>query len=128
MDVSDCIGFVDKFWPVVRVPEEPEARNVLTAQVDEAVAIFKGKDPDIKQFFSKSWGYAVLPKVFKGGFWVGGAYGKGEVYEQGKMVGFAGFPRFEDQSDPRPSPAANQVIEEAGDRQECRNCGMFTVD
>jgi uncharacterized protein YceK len=69
------------------VPEKQEARDVLTAQVTEAVAIFKEKDPEIKQFFDKSWGYAVLPKVFKGAIWVGGAYGKGEVYEQGKMVG-----------------------------------------
>jgi len=30
----------------------------------------------------------VLPKVFKGAFLVGGAYGKGQVYEKGKMVGF----------------------------------------
>jgi lipid-binding SYLF domain-containing protein len=70
------------------VPEKQEARDVLTAQVTEAVAIFKEKDPEIKQFFDKSWGYAVLPKVFKGAIWVGGAYGKGEVYEQGKMVGY----------------------------------------
>jgi lipid-binding SYLF domain-containing protein len=69
-------------------PEKMEGREVLTAQVNEAVAIFKSKDPDIKQFFDKSWGYAVLPKVFKGAIWVGGAYGKGEVYEQGRMVGY----------------------------------------
>ena len=70
------------------VPERGESRNVLSAQVTEAVAIFKDKDPEIKQFFDKSWGYAVLPKVFKGAIWVGGAYGKGEVYEKGKMAGY----------------------------------------
>ncbi len=70
------------------VPEEPMEREVLAAQVNEAVAIFKEKDPDIKQFFDKSWGYAVLPRVFKGAIWVGGAYGKGEVYEQDRMVGY----------------------------------------
>jgi len=30
----------------------------------------------------------VLPKVFKGAFWVGGAHGKGLVYEQGRKVGY----------------------------------------
>jgi lipid-binding SYLF domain-containing protein len=70
------------------VPERGESRDVLAAQVNEAVAIFKSKDPDIKQFFDRSWGYAVLPKVFKGAIWVGGAYGKGEVYEKGRMVGY----------------------------------------
>ncbi|MGA2070007.1 MAG: hypothetical protein ABSG97_01550 [Sedimentisphaerales bacterium] len=70
------------------VPERGESRDVLSAQVNEAVAIFKDKDPEIKQFFDKSYGYAVLPKVFKGALWVGGAYGKGEVYEKGRMVGY----------------------------------------
>ena len=47
-------------------PEKMEGREVLSAQVNEAVAIFKEKDPEIKQFFDKSYGYAVLPKIFKG--------------------------------------------------------------
>lgn len=70
------------------VPQTQEAKNVLTAEVTEAVAVFKEKDPDIQRFFSSSYGYAVLPKVFKGAIWLGGAYGKGQVYEKGKMVGF----------------------------------------
>jgi lipid-binding SYLF domain-containing protein len=69
-------------------PEKPEAKAVLSAESNEAIAIFKDKDPDIQRFFDKSYGYAVLPKVFKGAFLVGGAYGKGEVYEQGKMIGY----------------------------------------
>jgi len=68
--------------------EKPEARTVLTAQTKEAVAIFKEKDPGIQQFFDKSYGYAVLPKIFKGAFWLGGAYGKGEVYEKDALVGY----------------------------------------
>lgn len=70
------------------VPERPEAKAVLSAEVKEAIAIFKERDPDIQRFFDKSYGYAVLPKVFKGAFIAGGAYGKGEVYEKGKMVGY----------------------------------------
>jgi lipid-binding SYLF domain-containing protein len=69
-------------------PERPTARAVLSAQVDDAVAIFKTKDPGIERFFNQSYGYAVLPKIFKGAFWIGGAYGKGEVFEKGKMVGY----------------------------------------
>jgi lipid-binding SYLF domain-containing protein len=38
-------------------------------------------------FFAKSYGYAVFPTIGKGGMVVGGAYGKGRVYEQGKYVG-----------------------------------------
>lgn len=70
------------------VPEQKESKAVLTAEVEEAIAIFKKKDPGIKTFFKDSYGYAVLPRVFKGAFWVGGARGKGEVYEKGKFVGY----------------------------------------
>jgi lipid-binding SYLF domain-containing protein len=69
-------------------PEKPEAKAVLSAETNEAIAVMKAKDPSIQRFFDKSYGYAVLPKVFKGAFLVGGAYGKGQVYEKGKMVGY----------------------------------------
>ncbi len=71
------------------VPESPESKNVLSAQVDEAISVFKNRDPEIQRFFDKSYGYAVFPKVFKGAFLVGGAYGKGKVYEQNKMIGYS---------------------------------------
>ena len=70
------------------VPQTPEARAVLSAQVKETVTIMKKRDPSIETFFQKSYGYAVLPKVFKGAFWIGGANGKGEVYERRSMVGY----------------------------------------
>ncbi len=69
-------------------PERQEAKDVLSSEVKEAIAIFKDKDPDIQRFFDTSYGYAVLPKVLKGALLIGGAYGKGEVYEQGKMAGY----------------------------------------
>ena len=69
-------------------PEKPEDKIVLSAETEEAIAVMKAKDPSIQKFFDKSYGYTVLPKVFKGAFLVGGAYGKGQVYEKGKMVGF----------------------------------------
>ena len=70
------------------VPKSQEAKTVLSAEVQEAVAVMKAKDPSIDGYFAKSYGYAVLPKVFKGAFLVGGAHGKGEVFELGKRVGY----------------------------------------
>ncbi len=81
-----CMAIV--FAGCSTAPSKPEGREVLNSQVDEAVAVFKEKDPDIQRFFDKSYGYAVLPKVFKGAFWIGGAGGRGEVFEQGKKVGY----------------------------------------
>lgn len=69
-------------------PEKPEGRDVLSSQIRECIALFEQRDPSIEKFFTKSYGYAVLPKNGKGGFWVGGAFGRGELFEQGKMVGY----------------------------------------
>jgi lipid-binding SYLF domain-containing protein len=38
-------------------------------------------------YFKTSYGYAVFPNIGKGAFVVGGAYGKGRVYERGKWLG-----------------------------------------
>jgi lipid-binding SYLF domain-containing protein len=70
------------------VPKNQEAKTVLSAEVQEAIAVMKAKDPGIDRFLKKSYGYAVLPKVLKGALLVGGAHGKGEVFEQGKRVGY----------------------------------------
>ena len=53
-----------------------------------AVARFKRKDPSMQRFFNNAYGYAVFPSVAKGGLGLGGAYGKGEVYEQNNLVGY----------------------------------------
>ena len=52
------------------------------------IAIYK-KSPEVQPFFKDSYGYAVFPTVGKGGFVVGGAYGKGQVYRHGRVTGTA---------------------------------------
>jgi lipid-binding SYLF domain-containing protein len=56
-------------------------------KASETVAAFKKSDPDLAVFFSKARGYIVYPSVGKAGFGIGGAHGKGVVYESGKVVG-----------------------------------------
>jgi len=68
-------------------PKSSESKAVLSAEVDEAIAEFKKTDPTIQSFFDNSYGYAVLPKVTKGAFWLGVAGGRGEVFRQGQRVG-----------------------------------------
>lgn len=70
------------------VPKTDEAKAVLTTEVTSTVSLFKTTDPGINRFFEQSYGYTVLPKVFKGGIWLGGAGGRGEVFEQNKMIGY----------------------------------------
>ena len=69
----------------------------LTVQADEdlgtgsreAVANFLRTDSTLQRFLDDSAGYAVFPNVGKGGLIVGGARGKGLVYEKTKVVGQA---------------------------------------
>jgi len=53
----------------------------------QAIAAFKATDPDLEIFFDKAHGYAVFPSVGKAGMGIGGAYGKGVVYEEGEEIG-----------------------------------------
>jgi len=56
-------------------------------EVQAAIAAFKATDPELNTFFDKAHGYAVFPSVGKAGMGIGGAYGKGVVYEQGEEIG-----------------------------------------
>jgi lipid-binding SYLF domain-containing protein len=55
-------------------------------QYADTIALFKKADT-VKPFFENCYGYAVFPTIGKGGIGVGGAYGTGQVYAQGKPTG-----------------------------------------
>lgn len=58
-------------------------------KVQQTIAAFKKKDPSLKVFFKKAYGYAVFPSIIKGGMGLGGAYGKGQVFAGGRLIGTA---------------------------------------
>jgi len=65
------------------------AFSFSTVWADESadtINIFKNAG-ESGQFFNNSYGYAVFPSIGKAGIGIGGAHGKGRVYEQGKYVG-----------------------------------------
>jgi lipid-binding SYLF domain-containing protein len=43
--------------------------------------------PAVAKFFNNSYGYAVFPIIGKAGYVVGGSYGQGRVYHDGKVTG-----------------------------------------
>ena len=59
------------------------------AGMDDAAVISKitEKDPGMAKHFAEAHGYAIFPTVGKGAIGIGGARGKGRVYEQGRRVG-----------------------------------------
>lgn len=69
-------------------PRSEMGRKELSEKVQEAISIAKREDPGTKKFFDESVGYAVFPTVGKGAIGIGGAYGRGELYEGGKMTGY----------------------------------------
>ena len=50
---------------------------------------FKTQDPSLDNVLQNSYGYVIFPSVGKGAVGLGGGYGQGEVYQQGKRVGYA---------------------------------------
>ncbi|MEO8566367.1 MAG: YSC84-related protein [Betaproteobacteria bacterium] len=54
----------------------------------ETINVFKNAG-ESANFFKTAYGYAVFPTIGKGGVGIGGAFGKGRVYEKGKYVGNA---------------------------------------
>jgi lipid-binding SYLF domain-containing protein len=52
----------------------------------ETIDVFK-KSEAVQPFFKNAYGYAVFPTVGKGGFVIGGSYGTGQVYKNGKVTG-----------------------------------------
>ena len=58
----------------------------LANDYSKTISLFKRSDV-VQPFFSNSYGYAVFPVVGKGGLLVGGSYGKGEVFQGGKVTG-----------------------------------------
>jgi lipid-binding SYLF domain-containing protein len=46
-------------------------------------------DPQLEAFVKKGYGYAFFPEITKGGLLVGGAHGRGVVYEKGQHIGYA---------------------------------------
>lgn len=69
-------------------PKSDTGKADLSREVDNSLARLKTVDPTLQSFLDKSYGYAIFPTVGKGAAGVGGAYGRGELFEQGARVGF----------------------------------------
>ncbi len=68
---------------------DPQERASASQETVAAIERFKQKDPGIQRFFDGAFGYVVFPNVGKGAVGIGGAYGRGQVFEQGSAIGAA---------------------------------------
>ena len=80
--IALCLVFVSTFaqaWT-------PDNTNKLELSAAQAIIKAKEKDPSLAAWFDGAHGYAVFPKVGKGGIGIGGAHGKGIVIRGDKTV------------------------------------------
>ena len=74
---------------VFSVSAQTDKEAKLESKSLEAIEKFKEKNWEMNSIFENSYGYAVFPSIGKGGVVIGGAHGKGILYQNGEAVGDA---------------------------------------
>lgn len=69
-------------------PSTAEGRSELQSRSTNTLNEAKRVDGTISSLVDSAAGVAVFPRIGKGAAGVGGAYGKGTVYEDGRLVGY----------------------------------------
>ncbi len=73
--------------PSTGIAQKDKAK--MTAESSEAKAALIKSDEGLANLFKTAYGYVIFPNIGKGALVVGGAGGKGTVYEGGKAIGWA---------------------------------------
>ena len=68
-------------------PDTDQGKADLETRAAASVNQAKASDPTLGPLLAEAAGYAVFPNIGKGGLIAGGAYGKGVLYENGRVVG-----------------------------------------
>jgi len=69
-------------------PKTVEGKANLRRSSVDALSDAQAHDPTLREVIRRSAGYAVFPTIGKGAMGIGGAYGKGELYQNGVVVGY----------------------------------------
>jgi lipid-binding SYLF domain-containing protein len=69
-------------------PETRAEADELHEKVQMTIDRFEREKPQLKEYFQTAHGYAVFPSIVKAGIGLGGAFGRGEVYEKRKLIGW----------------------------------------
>ena len=74
--------------------ERKDSNEIMTKALEVKQMMIE-KDEALAEFFNNSEGYVIFPSVGKGGLIVGGAYGRGVVFEDGIHVGNASLKQLD---------------------------------
>ena len=71
------------------VPKSQAARDQLKSDATATQQKMVEADPSLQNIIDRSAGHIVFPEISQGGFVVGGAGGKGVIFENGMPAGYA---------------------------------------
>ena len=60
--------------------------NEVSFEVSSALSKFKA-NPELDPYFDNAYGFVVFPSIKKAGIGIGGASGKGQVFQEGELIG-----------------------------------------
>lgn len=69
-------------------PRSEEGKAEIRTDANTALNTARNSDPTLGPVLENASGYAVFPTVGKGAVGVGGAYGKGVLYQNGAPIGY----------------------------------------
>jgi len=69
-------------------PATAAERDDMHDSVNATLHRMSDTDSSFQAYLDNAYGYAVFPSIGKGAAGIGGAYGRGEVFERGKFVGY----------------------------------------
>ena len=71
------------------VPQTQSEAEALRSEGQVALQRMYERDPELRSLVQGAHGYAIFPSIGKAGVIVGGSSGRGVVYKQGRLVGYA---------------------------------------
>src|SRR4051812_33268713 len=74
--------------------QESGVLETLHEEVQAALQRLQEQDPGLKQALDDAYAYVVFPSIGKASAVIGGAFGKGEVFQKGQLIGYAGMAQF----------------------------------
>lgn len=83
LSMSTLLGLAIVLAPGTAAAWDPAEVERLDAKAQEARAALLADDAEMQRFFDSAVAYVIIPSVGKAGFGVGGARGKGLLYEGG---------------------------------------------
>jgi lipid-binding SYLF domain-containing protein len=87
--LSTLKNLASKFFSLAQ--KEASVLQTLNSEVQAVLKRLQAEDPGLKELLEKAHAYAVFPSVGKAAAVIGGAFGKGEVFERGSLIGYAGL-------------------------------------